>query len=104
MESSNTGGFGIDGSLSTIIGAALANKEIIHYCVLGDLAFFYDMNALGNHNVGNNVRILLVNNGRGTEFRLSLSVNTSNIADFSLRFGSIKLGNIFKNSSFVSAE
>lgn len=71
MESSNTGGFGIDGSLSTIIGAALANKEIIHYCVLGDLAFFYDMNALGNHNVGNNVRILLVNNGRGTEFRLS---------------------------------
>lgn len=71
IESSNTGGFGIDGSLSTIIGASLANENVIHYCVLGDLAFFYDMNALGNHNIKNNLRILLVNNGRGTEFRLS---------------------------------
>ncbi len=71
LESSNTGGFGIDGSLSTIIGASLVKQNVLHYCVLGDLAFFYDMNALGNHNIGNNIRILLVNNGRGTEFRLS---------------------------------
>ena len=27
------------------------------------------MNVLGNRHVGNNVRILLINNGRGTEFR-----------------------------------
>lgn len=66
----NTGGFGIDGSLSTVIGAALADKSKLYFCVLGDLAFFYDLNSLGNRHVGNNIRILLINNGRGTEFRL----------------------------------
>lgn len=65
----NVGGFGIDGSVSTVIGASLANKDKLYFCVVGDLAFFYDMNSLGNRHVGNNVRILIVNNGRGTEFR-----------------------------------
>ena len=64
----NTGGFGIDGILSTVIGASLVNKNINHYCIIGDLAFFYDMNSLGNINIGNNLRILLINNGCGTEF------------------------------------
>lgn len=68
---SNVGGFGIDGSMSTVIGASLASPDKLFYCVLGDLAFFYDMNSLGNRHVGNNVRILLVNNGKGTEFKLS---------------------------------
>lgn len=67
----NTGGFGIDGSISTVIGAALANKERIYFLVLGDLAFFYDLNSLGNRHVGKNIRILLVNNGKGTEFKLT---------------------------------
>lgn len=66
---SNTGGFGIDGCLSAAIGASLADREKIYFCVIGDLAFFYDMNSLGNRHIGNNIRILLVNNGRGTEFR-----------------------------------
>lgn len=39
------------------------------FCVIGDLAFFYDMNVIGNRHVGNNIRILLINNGRGQEFR-----------------------------------
>lgn len=65
----NVGGFGIDGSVSSVIGASLANKEKLYYCIVGDLAFFYDMNSLGNRHVGNNVRLLIVNNGRGTEFR-----------------------------------
>ena len=68
---SNTGGFGIDGSLSSLIGASLAHPDRPYFCVLGDLAFFYDMNSLGNRHAGSNLRILLVNNGRGTEFRLS---------------------------------
>ena len=38
--------------------------------MIGDLAFFYDMNALGNRHIGNNVRILLINNGNGTEFKI----------------------------------
>lgn len=65
----NVGGFGIDGSVSTVIGASLMNKNKMYFCVVGDLAFFYDMNSLGNRHIGNNVRILIVNNGRGTEFR-----------------------------------
>lgn len=67
---SNVGGFGIDGGLSSFIGGSLGVPQKLHFCVIGDLAFFYDMNALGNRHIGNNVRILLVNNGVGTEFKL----------------------------------
>lgn len=66
----NTGGFGIDGPLSTTIGVAIANPNKIAFCVLGDLAFFYDMNSLGNRHLPSNIRILLVNNGKGAEFKL----------------------------------
>lgn len=66
---SNTGGFGIDGCMSSLLGASFANREKLYFGVFGDLAFFYDMNSLGNRHVGPNVRILLINNGKGTEFR-----------------------------------
>jgi len=66
----NTGGFGIDGCLSTLIGASLVAPEKLFFCVLGDLAFFYDLNSLGNRHVGKNIRILLVNNNCGGEFNL----------------------------------
>lgn len=66
---SNTGGFGIDGISSSLIGASLVHPDKLYFGVLGDLAFFYDMNSIGNRHVGKNVRILLVNNGKGTEFR-----------------------------------
>lgn len=69
QSSCNVGGFGIDGACSTLIGASLANREKLHFLVVGDLAFFYDLNSLGNRHLSNNVRILLVNNGRGIEFR-----------------------------------
>ena len=65
----NTGGFGIDGCMSSAIGGALAHPNKLHYLVIGDLAFFYDLNSLGLRHLGNNIRILLVNNGKGTEFR-----------------------------------
>lgn len=68
-SNSNVGGFGIDGILSSMIGASLVNSNKIYYAVLGDLSFFYDMNILGNHHIGNNVRILIINNGKGQEFR-----------------------------------
>lgn len=64
---SNTGGFGIDGIMSTALGDSLATDKMV-YCFIGDLAFFYDLNSIGNRNVKNNLRILLVNNGCGTEF------------------------------------
>ena len=65
----NVGGFGIDGGVSSMIGASLSNSDKLFFGVFGDLAFFYDMNFIGNRHVGNNVRILLINNGKGNEFR-----------------------------------
>ena len=66
---SNVGGFGIDGGLSSLIGASLASPEKLFFGIIGDLAFFYDLNSLGNRHIGNNIRILLLNNGKGMEFR-----------------------------------
>jgi len=66
----NVGGFGIDGTVSALIGASLVNHNRLYFGIYGDLAFFYDMNVVGNRHVGNNVRILLVNNGKGAEFRM----------------------------------
>ena len=65
----NVGGFGIDGCVSSLIGASLADRDKTYIGVVGDLAFFYDMNVLGNRHVGNNVRLLIVNNGKGFEFK-----------------------------------
>ncbi len=70
---SNVGGFGIDGGLSSCVGASLANKDKLYFCVLGDLAMFYDLNILGNRNIGNNVRILISNNGTGYEMHCANS-------------------------------
>lgn len=67
--SCNVGGFGIDGACSTLIGASFAHPDKLHFLVVGDLAFFYDLNSLGNRHLAENVRILLINNGRGIEFR-----------------------------------
>lgn len=69
---SNTGGFGIDGIMSTAIGTSLATSKNV-YCCIGDLAFFYDLNSIGNRHIKNNLRILLVNNGCGVEFHLSIN-------------------------------
>ena len=65
----NVGGFGIDGIISTLVGGALAQPQRLHFAILGDLAFFYDMNTLGNRHFPKNIRILLINNGKGVEFR-----------------------------------
>lgn len=67
--SANTGGFGIDGCMSALIGASLVDQNKLYFLVTGDLAFFYDMNSLGNRHVGKNIRVLLINNGVGTEFK-----------------------------------
>lgn len=70
ISASNVGGFGIDGNVSSLFGASLANRSELFFGIIGDLAFFYDINVLGNRRIGNNLRIMLVNNGKGAEFRL----------------------------------
>lgn len=67
-SASNVGGFGTDGMMSSLLGASLVNPQKLYFGVVGDLAFFYDMNSLGNRHLGRNMRILLVNNGKGCEF------------------------------------
>lgn len=63
----NRGVNGIEGSLSTAAGYSLAatSKTL---CIIGDLSFFYDCNALWNQRLDGRLRILLVNNGKGGIF------------------------------------
>ena len=65
----NRGANGIEGSLSTAAGFSVVSSDRV-YCVIGDLSFFYDQNALWNQNLGGRFRILLLNNGRGGIFNM----------------------------------
>ena len=64
----NRGVNGIEGSLSTAAGFSSVVRDQV-FCVIGDLSFFYDQNALWNVNLKGNLRILLLNNGGGAIFR-----------------------------------
>lgn len=66
---SNVGGFGIDGCVSSMIGAAMMSPDKLFYGVVGDLAFYYDANILLNKRLPKNFRLIVMNNGRGIEFR-----------------------------------
>jgi len=63
----NRGVNGIEGSLSTAAGFSVVTDQNV-FCVIGDLSFFYDQNALWNTNLKGNLRILLLNNGKGGIF------------------------------------
>ena len=52
-----------------MIGASIVNPRTLFFMITGDLSFFYDMNILGNRHVGNNVRLMVINNGVGQQFR-----------------------------------
>ena len=63
--------------MSTAAGLSIYLSEYHHpdaksqqkvFCVLGDLSFFYDQNALWNQNLNGSLRILLLNNGGGAIF------------------------------------
>ena len=65
INGGNAGCRGIDGTLSSLLGASKVNEERIHFGIVGDLAFFYDMTILGNKHLTSNIRIVLINNGGG---------------------------------------
>lgn len=67
---SNRGVSGIDGCTSTAVGAAFAAKNGIVTLITGDVAFFYDSNALWNKFAPANLRIVVLNNSGGGIFRL----------------------------------
>lgn len=68
---SNIGALGIDGCMSSFIGQSFATDKLC-FLIIGDLSFFYDMNSLGIRGIRNNVRILLLNNGGGSEFHFNM--------------------------------
>lgn len=64
----NRGVNGIEGTLSAACGHSLVTTETV-VCVIGDLSFFYDSNALWQGSLRGNLRILLMNNQRGSIFK-----------------------------------
>lgn len=76
----NRGVNGIEGSLSVAAGASLADAHRKVYCVIGDLSFFYDQNALWQ-TLGGNLRILLLNNAQGGIFRMLGGLEKSPVRD-----------------------
>jgi 2-succinyl-5-enolpyruvyl-6-hydroxy-3-cyclohexene-1-carboxylate synthase len=65
---SNRGTSGIDGCLSTAVGAAQKTDKLC-ISIIGDVAFQYDRNALWNKYIPDNLRIIVFNNGGGGIFR-----------------------------------
>ena len=63
----NRGVNGIEGSLSTAAGYSVMSPCPVA-CIIGDLSFFYDANALWNEQLCGNFRVLLLNNQRGEIF------------------------------------
>ena len=76
----NRGVNGIEGSLSTAAGFSVVHEGMV-CCVVGDLSFFYDQNALWNQNLQGNLRILLLNNSRGGIFNMLRGLEQSPARD-----------------------
>jgi 2-succinyl-5-enolpyruvyl-6-hydroxy-3-cyclohexene-1-carboxylate synthase len=55
--------------VSTAAGAAYLSDGLT-ICVVGDVSFLYDSNALWNNNLSPHLRIIVINNGGGNIFRL----------------------------------
>lgn len=66
---SNRGVAGIDGCMSTAVGASSANNEITT-AVIGDISFLYDSNAFWNDLDLSRLRVIVINNSGGGIFRI----------------------------------
>jgi 2-succinyl-5-enolpyruvyl-6-hydroxy-3-cyclohexene-1-carboxylate synthase len=65
---SNRGTSGIDGTVSTAIGAARVQADKIVTLICGDLSLFYDQNAFWQNNLPSNLKIIILNNHSGNIF------------------------------------
>lgn len=75
----NRGTNGIDGSFSAFMGNATVSRELC-FLLIGDLSFFYDLNACWNRYCGKNIRILLNNNEGAEIFHYSYGSKISEIS------------------------
>ncbi len=73
----NRGTSGIDGSTSTAIGAALVSNTPT-VLVTGDISFYYDSNALWNHYISNDFRVIIINNSGGGIFKIIPGPSSTN--------------------------
>lgn len=65
----NRGTSGIDGCVSTAIGAAMVNNQET-LLIVGDVAFLYDRNGLLISSLPQNLKIVVINNAGGNIFRM----------------------------------
>jgi 2-succinyl-5-enolpyruvyl-6-hydroxy-3-cyclohexene-1-carboxylate synthase len=80
----NRGANGIDGTISTALGAAIYSKPL--YLVLGDLTFFHDLNGLIAAKLYNiDIHIILINNNGGGIF--SFLPQSEHEKNYELLFG-----------------
>ncbi|PLS01977.1 2-succinyl-5-enolpyruvyl-6-hydroxy-3-cyclohexene-1-carboxylic-acid synthase [Neobacillus cucumis] len=80
----NRGANGIDGTVSTAIGAAVYTRSL--YLVLGDLTFFHDLNGLIAAKLYNiDIQIIVINNNGGGIF--SFLPQSEHPKHFELLFG-----------------
>ncbi len=96
---SNSGGYGIDGCLSSFWGSAIANPDKEHYMIIGDLSFFYDINTVFNI-IPFNIHIMVINNGIGTEFK-NYNHRAAIFGEEANNFIAAKGHNGYKNSNLV---
>lgn len=87
----NLAAFGIDGCTSTLLGESVATDQL-SFLISGDLAFFYDLNAIGIRHIRNNVRILLCNNNGGMEFKFGNLQDSTDVGSY------IAADNHFRNA------
>jgi len=67
---SNRGTSGIDGSVSTAVGAALSAPKSAHLLICGDTSFIYDSNALWTQPFPKNLKIVIIQNHGGGIFQI----------------------------------
>lgn len=69
LINANRGVSGIDGQVSTALGASNINNKLT-ICITGDLAMMYDSNAFWNNYLHPNFKVILINNNGGNIFRI----------------------------------
>lgn len=85
----NVGAFGIDGCMSTMLGQSIVSSELC-FLIIGDLSFYYDMNSLAIRHLKNNIRILLINNNGGCEFKINQIHNQVDVSQYIAADGHFK--------------
>ena len=76
----NRGTSGIDGSMSTAMGFASQDHRT-NYLIIGDVSFYYELNALGLKAQVPNLKILLINNQGGNIFSIIEGAKSASVRE-----------------------